>query len=248
MNKKTLKKALTVGILTLTAVSSISIPSFRNYIIHAEQEQSANISILEELFNTSKITRSTRYNRNGIYTLVFEDGIIPEVPIPANFEIFSYDFDEDHNIATLNLLYTPLLFSVNLNRDQHTEAVRLTTLFNRGELTENQFNSLLAELHGHERTIPPSIAINIQENNEQEKQTEEDEKEQQILPPSHQEQNTLIDFTYMSDLDFLIWLESLSHLNFSILTEEEFNNWISSINLNSLTDERFIQLHEKINN
>jgi hypothetical protein len=249
---KAIKKTILGTVLGLTALTAV--------ITNAEPAPSQNIEILQETFGITNITRRTDIRRSGIYHLTFEGSRIPTTPLPLNFEIFDYDVEDD--MATLSLMYTPLTISINWNNDRNTEAVRLTTLHTRGQLTDRQFEYLINQLHNRENVVPPSI-IEIVEQLEVEQETDEEsslaitvleEERTEIitspLPPSRQEydqrHNEAIDFRNKSDWEFQVWLDNLASLDFVNMSDEAFYAWMGTINLVSLTDTRWTMLIDKI--
>ncbi|MCL1935569.1 MAG: hypothetical protein FWF57_04235 [Defluviitaleaceae bacterium] len=50
----------------------------------------------------------------------------------------------------------------------------------------------------------------------------------------------------MNDEQWANWLNSLSELNLENLSDEEFNEWLSSLDIYSLTEERFRELLERL--
>ncbi|MCL1935568.1 MAG: hypothetical protein FWF57_04230 [Defluviitaleaceae bacterium] len=142
---KKIKKAVSLGVLAVTTVTAMSVVS------HAGQSTPSNIELLQEVFDESNIRRA----RNGIYTVTLEGNEVPNVTLPINFKIL--DHDTIDNTVTLNLTYRPLRISINPNNSQQNERIRLSTLLNRGDITERQFNYLMSSLNQQHKIIPPSL-------------------------------------------------------------------------------------------
>ena len=221
--KNKIKAVLVTSALILSAFSAI---------LNADQSHSSNITMLETTFGTTNITRRTDVNRNGIYTIVLENSEIPN-NLPENFEIWDYGINEDGELI-LNLVYVPLRISINRNNDIETERIRITTLFNRGNINERQFKYLMNQLNA---LLPNSQQVQLLE---QEQPQELEEMIFEMNGIEYEESN--IDLANMADEEWNDWINNLSNLNIQDMEEEEWQEWIRNLDTSSLSDERFLQL------
>ncbi|MCL2611027.1 MAG: hypothetical protein FWE02_05050, partial [Defluviitaleaceae bacterium] len=136
----------------------------------------------------NNITRSTKDNRHGDYTVSLDNFRLPTDLTLRDFEILGFDLS--YNSLNLNLRYSPLRFSVNFNTDSINERIRIRTLLNRGDITQSQHDYMMNELNSRQVALPPSLLpiFDILEEEEEENFiTEYSSKQVYDIPDSSEE-------------------------------------------------------------